>query len=186
MTTILALPVLETPTLCLREMRSQDVGGLAGFMTQSRYQRHIAHRLKDHDEVAEFVRRQVAVQCEPRRHVYHLAAEHKTYSVVIGEGFIISHASRIHELGWGVHPDHWSRGLGTEIGRGLLAIGFEHLGANSLWCKVMRDNAASAAVAKHIGMSCTKSENEYPIGQGKVGPVDFYAMTAEEYFDLPY
>ena len=155
-------------------------------MTQARYQRHITHRLRDGDMVQDFVARQVAAQNDSRRHVYHLAAEEKQSGDVIGEGFVIAHRNGSHELGWGVHPAMWSKGYGTEIGRALLALGFEGLKARTMWSKVMADNAASIKLALRIGMTHQESVAAYALGQGKIGPVDVYSMSQSAYFELPY
>ncbi|MCA0432532.1 MAG: GNAT family N-acetyltransferase [Proteobacteria bacterium] len=186
MATLLTLPAIETPNLVLREIRSADARYLASFMTQPRYQKHIAHRLKDDAAVQEFVRRQVAVQGDMRRQVYHLASEEKLSGEVVGEGFIIVHPGQGCEIGWGVHPAMWSMGLGTEIGRALLGLGFERMKAQNLWCKVMTANGASAAVAKHIGMQEVGKHADYAIGQGRFEPVIIFRITAAQYFDLPY
>ncbi len=181
-----SLPVLETPHLLLREMALADAPALARFMTQSRYQKYIAHRLRDDLQVKEFVRRQVAAQDDGHRQVYHLAAEEKRSGDVVGEGFIIVHAGKGHEVGWGVHPAMWSMGLGTEIGQALLAMGFEHMRAESIWCKVMTGNDASATVAKRIGMAQTATYSGQPVAPGRLETVQIFNLAATDYFDLPY
>lgn len=186
MTTLKTLTALETPHLVLREMERQDSSELAAFMTQPRYQKHIAHRLRDGAMVQDFVNRQIAARADIRRHVYHLAAEEKFSGDVIGEGFVIAHQDGSHELGWGIHPAMWCMGFGTEIGRALLALGFESLHAKSMWCKVMTPNTASAKLAKRIGMTLTSSHPHQPIGSGQFGPVDVYGLTSTNYYDLPY
>lgn len=186
MSAIVAVPVIETPSLLMREIRSRDIAQLAAFMTQPRYQRHIAHRLKDDAAVAEFVRRQVAAQADRRRQIFHLAAEEKLSGDVVGEGFIIKHGGGEYEVGWGVHPAMWSMGLGTEIGRALLAITFEHLKAETVWCKIMVPNGASLAVARRIGMAEQGTQADYPVGHGRFERVSVYRIGADAYFDLPY
>lgn len=186
MKTLSTIPSVETPNLVLREIEPGDSTDLACFMTQSRYQRHIAHKLKDMDEVKDFVRRQVAVQNDSHRRVYHLAAEERLSAEVVGDGFLICHQDHSLEMGWGLHPALWSMGFGTEIGRALLGLGFEKLKAKTMWCKVMSANAASTKLAKRIGMVHTKTHMDYPVGQGRFEPVDIYTLSAEQYFDLPY
>jgi len=186
MSSLVALPVMETPTLLLREIQAGDVRNLAAFMTQPRYQRHIAHRLRDEAAVTDFVRRQVAVQGDRRRQIFHLAAEEKLSGDVVGEGFIIAHGSDDYEIGWGVHPAMWSMGLGTEIGRALLAMGFERLKAKSMWCKVMAPNGASHTVAQRVGMVEAGSQPDFPLGQGRYERVSLYRLLAPDYFELPY
>jgi RimJ/RimL family protein N-acetyltransferase len=180
------LTAIETPNLILREIEAQDSTDLAGFMTQQRYQRFIAHKLKDLDEVMDFVRRQVAVQGDSRRRVFHLAAEERMSAEVVGDGFLISHQDRTFEMGWGLHPALWSVGFGSEIGRALLGLGFERLKAESMWCKIMSQNTASVRLAMRVGMKHTSAHPDYSVGQGRFEPVDIYSMTAEQYFDLPY
>ena len=186
MGTVVAIRPVETPNLVLREIERGDAMEFAGFMTQPRYQRHITHRLKTEAMVKDFVARQVAAQHDTRRQVYHLAAEEKVSGEVVGDGFLIVHGNGSHEIGWGVHPAMWSMGLGTEIGRALLAVGFERLKAQSLWCKVMAENAASAKLARRIGMEAKIKRDDFPLGQGRTAPVDIFVIPASRYFDLPY
>lgn len=177
---------METPNLILREFESHDTSELAGFMTQQRYQRYIAHKLRDLDAVSEFVRRQVAVQGDAHRRVFHLAAEERLSGEVVGDGFLISHQDRAFEMGWGLHPALWSMGFGSEIGHALLGQGFEYLQAKTMWCKVMAKNTASVRLAQRIGLKNSGSHAEYPIGHGRFEPVDIYSISAEHYFDLAY
>ena len=186
MRTVAAISSLETPNLILREIDTGDAADLACFMTQARYQRHIAHRLKNLVEVNDFVHRQVAVQSDSHRRVFHLAAVERLSAEVVGDGFLISHQDNSMEVGWGLHPALWSMGFGTEIARALLGVGFEKLKAKTIWCKVMHANSSSIKLAKRIGMVHTKTQPDYPVGHGRFESVDIFMMTAEQYFDLPY
>jgi [ribosomal protein S5]-alanine N-acetyltransferase len=186
MTTLKSMTALETPHLIVREIERDDGNELAAFMTQPRYQKHIAHRLRDGAMVKDFVIRQIAAQKDSRRHVFHMAAEEKFSGDVVGEGFIIRHGDGSHEVGWGVHPAMWSMGMGTEIGSALLAIAFEHLRAKRVWSKVMVANVASAKLARRIGMALVTTHEHYAIGNGRTGPVDIFALSASDYYDLPY
>ena len=180
------LTAVETPNLILREFNAQDSLDLTGFMTQTRYQKYIAHKLKNQDEVTEFVRRQVAVQGDAKRRVFHLAAEERLSAEVVGDGFLINHQDHAMEMGWGLHPALWSVGFGTEIGRALLGLGFEKLMAKTMWCKIMQDNKRSARLASRIGLRHVSTDPAYPVGHGRFEPIDIYRITAEQYFDLPY
>ena len=186
---MLTLPVvadIETSNLILREIRESDVGDLSCFMTQSRYQKHIVHRMKDDDAVKDFVRRQLAYQGDSRRRVFHLSAEERMSAEVIGDGFLISHGDGSVEIGWGLHPALWQMGFGTEIAQALLALGIERLKAKRVWCKIMRPNTASLRLARKIGMIREKSHDDFPVGQGRFEAVDVFSISAETYFDLPY
>jgi [ribosomal protein S5]-alanine N-acetyltransferase len=186
MGTLIALHPVETPQLVLRELVKTDSAQLSVFMTQAKYQKHISHRLKDETMVQDFVSRQMAAQRDGRRQVYHLAAEERFSTDVVGDGFIIKHGDGSHEIGWGVHPAMWSMGLGTEIGRALLGVAFERLRAKSVWCKVMAENKASARLARKIGLRTLETIAAYPLGQGRTTQVTMFGLKTQEYFELPY
>lgn len=186
MTTLATLPAVETRQLILREIEPRDAAAFAGFMTQDAYQRHIAMRLKDEAEVKAFVTRSVARRGDERRNVFHLAAEEKSSGEAVGDGFIIVQRKGLLEVGWGVHPAMWAMGLGGEIGGALLGLGFERLKAERIWCKTMAQNRASGKLARRIGMRHVQSHADYPAGGGRFEPVEIFALTAAEYFELGY
>ena len=186
MTTLTSLPAVETPQLVVREMELRDGKAFAAYMTQEAYQRHITVRFADENEVRAFVTRTAARQGDERRHIFHLAAEEKLSGEAVGDGFIIMQRPGIAEIGWGVHPAMWAIGLGSEIGRALAGLAFERLKAERAWCKVMKDNPASARIARRIGMRHIQSEDSYNAGGGRVASVDVFSLTAAQYFDLAY
>lgn len=186
MKTLTRLPAVETPSLLLREIELRDAAPFSNFMTQDEYQRHIAMRLSSEAEVRSFVTRAVARQGEERRTVFHLAAEEKLSGEAIGDGFLILQRPRAVEIGWGLHPAMWRMGLGTEIGEALLALAFERLNASNVWCKVMNGNDASARLARRIGLRHLRSHPDYPARPGRTGLVEFYAMSAADYFERAY
>ena len=186
MTTLTILPPVATPHLVLREMHEMDVEDLTAFVTQPRYQRYISHKLKSDAEVRAFVKRHILAQGDGRRRIYHLAAEEAMSGEVVGDAFLISHADSSLEVGWGVHPAMWRMGFGTEIGRALLALSYERLKVDHVWCKVMTANIASSRLAKRIGMHLVRTQGDYPTGIGRSESIEVYALNADAYFELPY
>ena len=186
MTILTRLPAVETQSLVLREIEPRDTQAFCGFMMQDSYQRHIAMRLSNEAEVKAFVQRSVARQDDERRNVFHLAAEEKLSEEAIGDGFLIVQRPKTLEIGWGLHPAMWSMGLGTEIGEALLGLAFERLKAERVWCKVMSRNTSSAKLAMRIGLKHLRSHPDFPAGSGRLTAVEFYAMTAEDYFERGY
>jgi ribosomal-protein-alanine N-acetyltransferase len=186
MLSLAQLPAIETPSVCLRELRHGDAKELASFMTQVRYQRFISHRLRNEFEVQDFVARQIASQNDAQRRVFHLVAEERFSAEVVGDGFLIRHEDQSLEIGWGLHPALWRAGFGTEIGHGLMGLGFEKLKAKKMWCKVMRPNVASARLAKRIGMELVEQRPHMAVGHGRFEDVDVFAIEQDRYYDLPY
>ena len=96
------------------------------------------------------------------------------------------HRANAVEIGWGLAPEFWGRGFGTEIGEALLGLAFERLQVEECWCKVMVPNTASANLARRIGMKLVKSQSDYPTGGGRFGPVDMFMLKRDAYFARPY
>lgn len=186
MNTIIRLPAVETASLLLREIEPHDADAFCNYMMQESYHRHIAMRLKNEAEVRAFVSRTVARQGDDRRNLFHLAAEEKQSGEAIGDGFLIMQRPRTVEIGWGLHPAMWRMGLGTEIGRALLGLAFERLKAETVWCKVMGGNAASAKLARRIGFRHLKSHADHSTAQGQSGLVEFFSMSENDYYDQAY
>jgi [ribosomal protein S5]-alanine N-acetyltransferase len=186
MTTLATVPAIETPQLILREIEPRDAVNFARFMTQPAYQRHIAIRLRNRSDVDAFVRRAMSKRGDGGRCSFHLAAEEKMSGEAIGDGFILLQRPGIAEIGWGVHPAMWAMGVGTEIGRALLALSFERLDVARAWCKVMSRNVASLRLARRIGLKHLKSHPDYPTGAGQFEPVEIFQLTAQQYFEAPY
>ncbi|MEO9168633.1 MAG: GNAT family N-acetyltransferase [Aestuariivirga sp.] len=186
MLTLLQLPEIKTPNLLLRELQATDVRDLAGFMMQPRYQRFIVNRLRHESEVKAFVERHVASQGDKRRHVFHLAAEERHSNEVVGDGFLIAQSENKFEIGWGLHPALWQAGFGTEIGQALMGIAFERLSAKTVWCKIMKPNRASSALALRLGMELMSTTESMSLGHGRIEDVEFYSQDAASYFNAAY
>ena len=60
------------------------------------------------------------------------------------------------------------------------------VGAVRVWAKVMANNAASLKLAQRIGLKHERSHPDYPAGHGRFEAVEFFAITAEDYFDAAY
>ncbi|OCW55701.1 GNAT family N-acetyltransferase [Hoeflea olei] len=57
------------------------------------------------------------------------------------------------EIGWRFVPEAWGKGLASEAARALLAHGFDDLGLERIVAFAVRDNHASTAVMRRIGMT---------------------------------
>jgi [ribosomal protein S5]-alanine N-acetyltransferase len=185
MTTATLLPALETPALVVREIAADDARAFARFMTHRTYQRFLALRLTTPAEVASFVRRAMARQYEERRRSFHLAAECKLRRIAVGDGFIYL-ARGTAEIGWGVDPALWGQGIGREIGRALVALAIERLGAEQVWAKVMGENAPSLKLARGIGLKHVRTHRDFPRVEGGQTTVEIFTLSAGDYYDAPY
>lgn len=186
MSALTILSAIETRCLLVREIVLDDAAGFARYMTRRQYQRFLAVRYPNVYAVKSFVTRAVARQEQRGRVCYQLAAQCKREGVVRGDGFIHFHEPGVAELGWGIDPRHWGKGLGGELAVALVAIAIEKLGAETVWCKVMEGNEASARVACKAGLV---RDRVVPAASARMAnglDVAVYTASAEDYFDQPY
>ncbi|MEM7426016.1 MAG: GNAT family N-acetyltransferase [Pseudomonadota bacterium] len=177
---------IETPGLVIRDLKASDARSFARYMLREDYQSKIAVRYESTSDVQKFVARCLRRQAALNRSVFHLSAELKASGQVVGDGFLIMNRPKTFEIGWGVHPDLWGRGFGTEIGTALLAIAFERLGAGNVWAKSFVSNIASLKIMEKLGMEETKVAENHPVAPGFRTDVAFHSLSAEAYFDAPY
>jgi len=177
---------VETPLLWLREVVVRDAGDFARYMTRSDYQRHIAARLVDARAVRGFVMRALAHQQARDRRAWFLAAELKGEGSVVGDSFILKHRSGLHEIGWGVDPRHWGRGIASQMASALAAIAIERLGAGEVGCKVMAPNRASVRVALKAGFRQERTVAAERHDTEASVDVDYFVLNREDYFEAPY
>lgn len=170
----------------MREIIARDMSAFARYMTRPEYQRWIAAKLTSEDDVRAFVRGAMLRQNGPRRRSFQLAAIHKPDGQVIGDGFILLAQGESAEIGWGVTPVLWGRGLGTQIARVLVALSVERLKAKRVWCKVMAPNTASFRVAAKAGLGHRRTLTGYEAGRGQTLDVHVLSLDRDGYFEAPY
>ncbi|MFD5558916.1 GNAT family N-acetyltransferase [Streptomyces sp. NPDC127068] len=73
--------------------------------------------------------------------------------VGMGELHVRSRGQRQGEITYVVHPGVWGRGVGTAIGRELLARGFEELALHRVYATCDPRNLGSARVLSKLGMT---------------------------------
>jgi RimJ/RimL family protein N-acetyltransferase len=57
------------------------------------------------------------------------------------------------EVGWLLHPDHWSKGYATEAGARSVEYAFDVLGVAEVFSVILPENEASQAVARRLGFT---------------------------------
>jgi RimJ/RimL family protein N-acetyltransferase len=73
-------------------------------------------------------------------------------------GFWYFHTPPKLELLYGIAPEHWNRGLATEIAQALIRCGFEELEFSEVWASTDAPNAASARVLEKAGLRFERRE----------------------------
>jgi len=189
MATITLLPEIGTPNLLVREMTMADASALAAYMIDPRYRRYLdlpRSAFRNEHGPLRLVVSACAEQRSPLRRHFLLAAEARDTGRVIGDGFIALTRNGTAEIGWGVDPRQWGRGLGVEIARAMAALAIERLKAPAAVCKVMAPNAPSRRVAELAGFAAMRPIPAFRTGDGRVLEVFRYRLGRDSYFDQPY
>jgi RimJ/RimL family protein N-acetyltransferase len=186
MSALTILQPVETKALWVRELARDDAAALARYMTRGVYQEFLAVRYPNQYAVRQFVTRAVARQGAAKRKAFHLAAQEKATGRIAGDGFIQFHQDRVAELGWGVDPERWGKGVGSQIAHALAAIAIERLGADDVWCKIMVGNEASLAVAANAGLRQDRVVQVASTRTGRRRDVIICRLKSNDYFESSY
>jgi RimJ/RimL family protein N-acetyltransferase len=85
------------------------------------------------------------------------------------------------EIGYGLHPDYWGRGLMPEAVRAVLRWGFETRGYARIWCGHYAGNWRSAKVIRKCGFRYQFSFTEYVEQMDEWRQTYDYVLTKENW-----
>ncbi|MCW3817159.1 GNAT family N-acetyltransferase [Micromonospora sp. DR5-3] len=103
---------------------------------------------------------------EAPRLSYRLVAVSADRLVGLGTLTVTSPEHRRGEIGYVIHPDHWGRGLGTEIAGLLLRLAFAQVGLHRVEATARPDHVASWRVLEKVGMRREGSSRDHLFVRG--------------------
>jgi RimJ/RimL family protein N-acetyltransferase len=138
----------------LRELMREDWVAIHAYASRLEVCRFQPWGPNTPEETIAFVEAAAASAEEQPRRRYACAVTLDVEEHVIGlvELNVRDARSRVGEVSWVLHPDHWGRGIATEAARILLRFGFEILGLHRIYATCDPRNVASARVMEKIGM----------------------------------
>ncbi|GAA4224569.1 RimJ/RimL family protein N-acetyltransferase [Streptosporangium album] len=140
--------------LRLREVTVADVDALHAVYGDPTATEHLPFDPRTREEVEELVAQALeAAQAEPRR-LYVLAVIDLDDGETIGVARLHIEADHPHsaEIGLGLRPDHWGRGMGTDLIRLILMFGFRDLRLHRVWGARSPANTAAQLAMLVAGM----------------------------------
>lgn len=145
------MTVLETERLRVRQWEPDDIALLRPIVTDPRVLRFIGNAEPWSDErIRGFI--DGGIEASRTRGWLLWPVELKETGAFIGfAGFNGAFAPDV-EIGWWLAPDHWGRGLATEVGCALLDYGFRTFNFPRVISVAQPTNIASIAVMKKLGM----------------------------------
>jgi ribosomal-protein-alanine N-acetyltransferase len=89
------------------------------------------------------------------------------------------------EIGYGIHPDRWGRGIGTEVARQLLDLAFGRHGLHRVFATCDPRNVASGRVLVKSGMTREGRMRETVLIRDGWRDSDLYAILDREWSPAP-
>ncbi|MGJ6962085.1 GNAT family N-acetyltransferase [Streptosporangium sp. G11] len=140
--------------LRLREITIDDVNALHAVYGDPTATEHLPFDPRTREEVEETIVEAIkGSEVEPRR-LYVLAVTDLDNSEAFGVARLHIEADHPHsaEIGLGLRPDHWGRGIGTDLIRLILTFGFRDLRLHRIWGARSPANTAAQLAMLVAGM----------------------------------
>lgn len=168
--------------LLLREFRVQDVDDVFAYASDPEVAQHMEwgpHR--DRDETLAHLCS--CIEAYERRIWYPLAVERRESRRVVGsiDLRIISAGHRVGETGYVLARSQWGQGVNLEMGRLMLAFGFDDVGLNRIQSICNVENRRSYRTLEKLGLLREGMLREYRIEKGVARDKFMYAMLASEW-----
>ncbi|WP_188187895.1 GNAT family N-acetyltransferase [Nonomuraea sp. SYSU D8015] len=121
--------------LGLRDVTEADVHALHAIYGDPTATQHMPFAPRSLGEVAALIEAATQAAAAEPRLLYVMAVVDAERRDVIGVARLHIEAEHPHsaEIGFGLHPDVWGRGVGTDLVRLLLSFGFKQLGLHRIW-----------------------------------------------------
>ena len=179
-------PILETPRLLLRQMKSCDARDMYEYACQEQVTRYLLW--EPHTSLDET--RRYLEMIQPRyRHgdFYDWALIFRSNSKMIGTcGFAsIDLENRTGEVGYVLNPAYWGQGIAAEALRAALRFGFDTLKLNRIEARYMMPNVRSRRVMEKCGMTYEGCGRSLMFVKGAYRDVGICAILRKEYQRLP-
>lgn len=127
--------LVSGPRLSLRDVSPADVDALHAVYGDPVATEHLPFNPRTLEEVGQIVEEAMAAAKAEPRQLYVLAVTEPDDGPVIGVARLHVEADHPHsaEIGLGLRPDQWGRGIGTDLVRLMLTLGFRKLRLHRIW-----------------------------------------------------
>jgi len=173
-------PVLETSRLRLDRLGVGEAPEVFQFFTSDDFLRFIGReRLSEPEQAIEKTRAMSAAFDEGTA-IWWAFRLHETNEFVgYGGLFEIDRENRKAEVGYGLRPEHWGRGLATEAVRPIVEHGLGRLGLHRIFGMVDPRNAASIQVLEKLGFQLEGTLRANGFARGRFWDHSVLAIVAE-------
>ena len=178
------MKTLTTPRLILRKFTAADFDAVHAYASRADNTTFMLWEPNSEEQTRAFIELAIAKADENPCVNFQYAAILKDSGKLIGACNIAASGDEA-EIGWILHRDYWNLGLGSEMGKALLAFGFDDLKLRRICAHCDAENIGSYRVMEKIGMrregvfieSRPNSKNPHK----KYGDEPSYAILASEW-----
>ena len=151
----LPLEPLHGDRLRLRAFTPADFSAMHAWASRPEVCRFQAWGPNTPDETRAYLESVLAAASVRPRVEFTLAATLPGSDTPVGSGSLLIRSRRFRagEIAYVVHPDRWGQGLGSEIARLLLALGFGRFGLHRIFAACDPRNLGSGRVLQKVGMT---------------------------------
>ncbi len=147
---------LETDRLILNELTWNDLDDIFASHRLEEVAKFNTIGIPENKDVTrDIIRGAIEDKANALRSIYGWSIRLKEHNLFIGEAGMSSSNNRFRrgEIHYHLRPDHWGKGYGTEVAKGLIEFGFEQLQLHRVEAGVATDNIGSIRVLEKAGMS---------------------------------
>lgn len=178
--------VLKTERLIIRDHAPEDLGPMHRLLSDAKAMYYLDDiRTRTLDETRMNLKAELAEIGRPDRVKFYFAILEKASGEYVGEiGYTIkasAPAGSVANLGYFILPGYWGRGLTTEAAREVLRFAFRQGGVVKMETGCIRDNGASEAVMKKLGMTKEADFRLHVLHDGRLKDRVEYGMTGEQW-----
>ena len=167
---------LNTARLRLCPLRHADADALHQLWTNKEVRRYLwDNRIIERDAVTSIIEASLDYQAHHGSGFFGVRTVEAPDIIVGFCGHRAFEDSPETELLYGMHPDFWSKGLGTEAARAVLAHGFTECDFNKIIATTDTPNQRSVKVLQRLGMSFDRRQVRHGLD------TVFYSMSRQEF-----
>lgn len=174
---------LETERIYLREFSESDWIGVYNYASLAQVSEHQTWEPSSEEESKQFVKQVLADSQKIPQSRFIFAIVHKKDEAMIGSGEISirSFSHKTGEVSYILHPDHWGKGIVTEVAKRVIEFGFSELDLHRIYATCAPQNIGSQKVLEKAGMSFEGSMRETLLLKGGWRDSLLYSVLAHEW-----
>ena len=166
----------------LREFQLEDVEDVFAYASDPEVAQHMEWAPHP-DREATLAHLHTCIEAYERRIWYPLAVQRRDSGRVVGsiDLRIVSAGHRVGETGYVLAQSQWGQGINLEMGRLMLAFGFDDVGLNRIQSICNVENRRSYRTLEKLGLSREGTLREFRIEKGAARDKYMYAILASEW-----